>query len=498
MVLTVFQFVFIYSTEKARANNAPVISSTPLTIAEEGSDYSYDVNVSDLTKDGLSFSLIKSAAGMKINKRTGLITWTPAKTQAGSYEIEVEVEDNQGEKAMQSFSLDVAEGINNDPQIISKPVLEGEEKEEYSYDLEAEDNDQQQIIFKLVEAPQGMTIDQATGVITWEPTGSQSGDYQVKVKAIDGREGSDTQSYTLAIKETINQAPVITSQPLTSGSEGQEYSYDLEASDINHDSLNYELIEAPLEMKIDANTGLITWLPKGTQAGSYEIKVKVSDGKGGAASQKFELKIAEAINSAPKITSTPDTNGKEGEEFSYDLKAEDADGDTLSYSLVTKPQGMKIDSSTGQITWTPDSTQGGSHEVEVKVTDEQGSADSQKFMLSIADALNNAPEILSTPIKSVKEGEKYNYRLKVRDKDGDNLEVNLSGLPEGMKTEKVDGDIQLGWTPTAKQAGEYEISITVLDKRGGKAEQEYTLTVKEEVNSTPVIISDPPPPTGTV
>ena len=250
MVLTVFQFVFIYSTEKARANNAPVISSTPLTIAEEGSDYSYDVNVSDLTKDGLSFSLIKSAAGMKINKRTGLITWTPAKTQAGSYEIEVEVEDNQGEKAMQSFSLDVAEGINNDPQIISKPVLEGEEKEEYSYDLEAEDNDQQQIIFKLVEAPQGMTIDQATGVITWEPTGSQSGDYQVKVKAIDGREGSDTQSYTLAIKETINQAPVITSQPLTSGSEGQEYSYDLEASDINHDSLNYELIEAPLEMKI--------------------------------------------------------------------------------------------------------------------------------------------------------------------------------------------------------------------------------------------------------
>ena len=159
---------------------------------------------------------------------------------------------------------------------------------------------------------------------------------------------------------------------------------------------------------------------------------------------------------------------------------------------------MQIDSSTGQITWTPDSTQGGSHEVEVKVTDEQGSADSQKFMLSIADALNNAPEILSTPIKSVKEGEKYNYRLKVRDKDGDNLEVNLSGLPEGMKTEKVDGDIQLGWTPTAKQAGEYEISITVLDKRGGKAEQEYTLTVKEEVNSTPVIISDPPPPTGTV
>ena len=483
--------MFICSTEEVLAADAPVISSTPLTITEEGADYSYDVELSDSTKDNLTFSLVKSAPGMTINQHTGLINWTPTRTQAGSYEIEVEVKDNQRKTATQSFVLDVAEGINNDPEIISEPVLEGEEGQEYSYDLKAKDKDQQQIIFKLVEGPQGMTIDQAKGVIDWKPTSSQSGNYDVKVKALDGRGGSDTQSYSLTVKEAVNKAPVITSEPITSGSEGEEYSYDVEASDINNDRLEYSLVEAPLGMKIDTITGLITWLPKGTQAGEYDIKVKVADGKGGIVRQEFELKIAEAINTAPQIISTPDTNGKEGEEFSYNVEAKEEDGDPLSYSLVTKARGMKIDSSTGRITWTPDSNQGGDHKIEVKVTDGRGGADKQNFMLTIADTLNTDPEILSTPVTSVKEGEEYRYRLKLRDKDGDDLKLEFS-LPTGMKPEKVDGDIQLVWTPTAQQAGEYNISIKADDNRGGTTEQNYMLTVAEAVNAAPVITSKVP------
>lgn len=96
----------ISATFKADVNNAPVITSTPVTSATKDQAYTYDVNATDSDGDTLIYSLTTTHSGMSINSSTGLITWTP--TAAGDYNVTVRVSDG-ALFATQSFTITVAD-----------------------------------------------------------------------------------------------------------------------------------------------------------------------------------------------------------------------------------------------------------------------------------------------------------------------------------------------------------------------------------------------------
>ena len=66
---------------------------------------------------------------------------------------------------------------------------------------------------------------------------------------------------TITVASAANVAPQITSTPVTSATVGVAYSYDVNASDANGDTLSYSLTQAPAGMTINASTGLIAWTP---------------------------------------------------------------------------------------------------------------------------------------------------------------------------------------------------------------------------------------------
>jgi PKD repeat protein len=72
-------------------NHAPTIISTPDIYVTVGQTYNYDVNATDPDGDTLNFSLSDKPSEMIINSSTGLISWVPA--SAGNYEIIVKVTD---------------------------------------------------------------------------------------------------------------------------------------------------------------------------------------------------------------------------------------------------------------------------------------------------------------------------------------------------------------------------------------------------------------------
>jgi len=76
--------------------------------------------------------------------------------------------------------------------------------------------------------------------------------------------------------KTTNQAPIITSIPITAVKVGETYTYNVEAIDPEGDTLVYSLTLRPKGMIITSATGLIKWTP--ATKGNYAIVVKVSDG----------------------------------------------------------------------------------------------------------------------------------------------------------------------------------------------------------------------------
>ncbi|MCA9409049.1 MAG: DUF4082 domain-containing protein [Candidatus Omnitrophica bacterium] len=96
-------------------------------------------------------------------------------------------------------------------------------------------------------------------------------------------------------------------------------------------------------------------------------------------------------NSAPNITSVPVTTAVTGQEYQYDVDAEDADGDPLTFSLLQMPEGMTIDAQTGLITWVPVNGDLTSQTIRVKVSDNKGGEDIQEYLLQIVFASEQKP-----------------------------------------------------------------------------------------------------------
>src|SRR6185369_2337726 len=81
--------------------------------------------------------------------------------------------------------------------------------QQYKYQVEAVDTDNEQLVYSLLTAPQGMQINSATGLITWNPSINQVGTHDVVVKVADPRGGFDTQSYTLTVVDPRNKPPIV-------------------------------------------------------------------------------------------------------------------------------------------------------------------------------------------------------------------------------------------------------------------------------------------------
>ena len=183
----------------------------------------------------------------------------------------------------------------------------------------------------------------------------------------------------------VNHAPVITSTAVTSATKNQPYSYNVDATDSDGDTLIYSLTTKPSGMSINSSNGLINWTPSNT--GSYNVIVKVSDGEL-SDTQNFTITVSDS-NHAPVITSTAVTSATKNQPYSYNVDATDSDGDTLIYSLTTKPSGMSINSSNGLINWTPSNT--GSYNVIVKVSDGELS-DTQNFTITVSESAPGSDE----------------------------------------------------------------------------------------------------------
>jgi hypothetical protein len=88
-------------------------------------------------------------------------------------------------------------------------------------------------------------------------------------------------------------------------------------------------------------------------------------------------------NRNPEIISAPSSN-IQGGVYTYQMAAKDADGDPLTYALVTAPDGMTIDARTGLIRWEPPTASGPVEmAVKISVDDGDGGMAFQEFRLTL-------------------------------------------------------------------------------------------------------------------
>lgn len=359
----------------------------------------------------------------------------------------------------------------------------------YWYDVEASDPDGDALVYRLLDAPEGLWIHPDTGLTRWETTVDQTGSYPVTIEVEDEHGLTATQHYNLVVQE---EQPVIVSEPQTVADAGEQYRYLITAIDPNpDDQLTYSLVSGPSGVVVDPSSGLLSWNPTSSMLGSHDMTVRVTDSLGLSDEQTFTVEVVEPEpNDPPVFTSEPVVTVRVGQLYVYTPKAEDPDGDPIQYGLTGElPYHMQIFDGEN-ITWQPGEDQIRDWTITVDARDGKGGVAEQTFTIRVEDITGNlAPSITSQPPVLASPGASYAYDVVASDPDGDPLTYALEQAPEAMS---IDAQGGISWVPANDSSGFYPVTVRVEDGRGGYALQEFTIAVNDGLdNSSPVIDSEP-------
>lgn len=277
----------------------PNVYSTPITESTEGIEYNYTLNFELYNNiSSVTLTLIESPDSMNITGYT--LLWTPNQSDVdhGQYNITINISDSVS-SSIHNYTLNVL-NINQAPKIRSTPISSGKEEIQYTYIINATDEDHDNLTYSLFDEPNGMNIT-SEGVLTWTPSIGQAGNYLITINVSDG-EYSEIQEWMLYISITNNNLPIISSNPKTESYVDYEYTYQIIATDADNEQLNY-YVDVNFGSPYIDSLGILHFTPSIEDMAHSPItfQIRVVDSKFGSSSQIFYLKI---LNETPQTQSS--------------------------------------------------------------------------------------------------------------------------------------------------------------------------------------------------
>ena len=251
-----------------------------------------------------------------------------------------------------------------------------------------------------------------------------------------------------------------------------------------------------------------SWTPGSDQANTYQLTFSVSDG---TASKSEQLSIVVTdVNQAPSVSVTGTDTVNEGTEMTLVIAATDADGDELSMTDISLPDGAvlsepAISGSTYQWTfsWTPDYTQAGTYSFDFTVTDGSTPVTNNKTLtvgntnqVPVLDEIQSS-YTLADPTTALE------ISISAQDEDQVGLLlgytlVSHDTLPGTVNVSDPVVDSETGehtwtfdWTPGSGVADVYTLNFSVTEASGespltSKVSQ-VVVTVGDGTNAPPVL-----------
>ncbi|WP_129781148.1 fibronectin type III domain-containing protein [Peristeroidobacter soli] len=287
----------------------------------------------------------------------------------------------------------------------------------------------------------------------------------------------------IASAQTVNQPPTISGTPPTVIKINTTYNFLPTARDPEGSALKFTVVNKPGWMAVSPNSGRLMGYPK--SAGTWSnIQLRVSDGVNTVSLPAFSITAnatgTSTANRAPTISGSPATTAQVGTAYSFQPSANDADGNTLGYTITNRPSWATFSTTTGRLTGTPTAT-GTFSNIVIGVSDGRVTTSLPAFSIAVANSSNRAPVISGTPTRSVNAGSAYSFRPTASDPDGNALTYSIANRPSWAAFNTSTG--ALTGTPSASQVGSYgNITISVSDGRATTSLAAFAIAVVDVSN----------------
>ena len=285
----------------------------------------------------------------------------------------------------------------------------------------------------------------------------------------------------------VNDPPTVRAPGFLAGRQGEAFSYQAEASDVDGDTVAFS-DDCPV-FDVDPVTGAVDFTPTNEDVGLHEFNLTASDGRGGTATARGSLTIAN-VNDLPSIVDPGPLRGRQGETFSHDFEANDPDlphGDLLHWTLLGDPyyvDNLLLDPMTGELVW-PSVTNAdvGPHSFRLKVADTGGGEALLDVGLTI-DNVNDPPGFQRIGDQVILEDATLSVSIRFDDPDlsvdpAEHLTWTVE--PPWFSISDAGG---FSYTALRQHIGDTRITITIADAAGESYSQSFLLTVRP-VNHAP-------------
>jgi hypothetical protein len=191
--------------EYAIANYVQIISA-PSVETYEDQEYTYYPIADYLGETGVQWSLSGEPTGMTLDASTGVtgaISWTPTTGGYSTDAITLSITDGVV-SADQSWQVNVLE-VNDRPIITSIPSEYVQYGSTYFYQASAMDEETsvENLKWRLIGAPEGMNVEETTGLVTWNPTTPGVATSIITLEVRDEGDLTDIQQWTVTVMPIV-------------------------------------------------------------------------------------------------------------------------------------------------------------------------------------------------------------------------------------------------------------------------------------------------------
>jgi hypothetical protein len=206
----------------------------------------------------------------------------------------------------------------------------------------------------------------------------------------DNATNNNVSSIYKDLVESINDAPTLNTIQNQSVLQGNTLTFNISGLDVDNDgiesqTLTFTLNHTNITLTQSNNTfATITWAPNNTFVGNNSVLITLND-TSLVATQVLIITVNDT-NDVPIIITSINLTAFENQTFTYDVNATDLDLDTLTFT--DNSSLFIINTSTGIINFTPNSTQVGVYSINLTVNDSNGGVDTETIQLNISDVFS--------------------------------------------------------------------------------------------------------------
>ncbi|MEM9531449.1 MAG: Ig-like domain-containing protein, partial [Pseudomonadota bacterium] len=379
------------------------------------------VSASDGDGDTLTYSVTTPPASGTLNGTGPNYTYTPNAGFSGTDSFVFEASDGTLISNAATFTITVVS--TTQPPIASDGTVTLDEDSSAAFVLNASDPNNDPLTYTILTAPTQGLLTGTEPNLTYTPSANFNGTDTLTFSVNDGTADSNVATVTFTVNP-VNDPPVANSDSIGLD-EDTSANIVISASDIDGDTLSYQVITSPAQGTLSGIGPNYTYTPAANFNGADSFTVVANDGS-------VDSNLATVTLAVSPVNDEPVANGgavsvNEDDAVPVTLTGSDVDGDALSFEVIRSPVNGSLTGTAPNLTYAPAPDFNGTDSFDFRAADGTTVSGNATFTITV-NPVNDAPTALPQTLNAIA-GEALNVTLAGQDIDSTTLSFTVTQGP---------------------------------------------------------------------